>query len=348
MMRASKIIAALVLGLALFIGAYLLANSGVAAKPQDIVRVAREGLPPAGDDLTIVTWNLGYAGLGAGSDFAVDGGKHYFPPSREAVLANAAGIASFLETQSDADVILLEELAHGGPINRWVNLKQRVDAALADRDQLYFADFKTRLMPWPLHMSHGQGIYARRAIEGADVIALPAENSGILGVRRRYASLVSRLPIEGQEGGWTVASVHLAAFDEDAAVRTHQLRELMAWAQQEYASGRHVVIGGDWNLRLVDTNFPSTTEEQYLFWVFPFPMDALPEGWRIAADAGAPSVRTNERAYTRNENYRTVIDGFIVSPNVSIEEIHGIDLDFQNSDHNPVRVRVRAVRGANP
>jgi endonuclease/exonuclease/phosphatase family metal-dependent hydrolase len=330
----------IVLVLGVWVGAFVMANRSGVANAGDIERTTVENLPEAGETLDILTWNLGYGGLGAGSDFVADGGVHSFPPSQGAVRANVAGIARFLSTQQDADIILLEELAHAGPANYWVNLKHSVDGALAHRDELFFADFKTRLMPWPLAMSHGQGRYARVGVESVDVVALPAEDAGILGVRRRYAATVSRL--KGPHN-WTVCSVHLAAFDADARVRTRQLRDLLAWAQREYAQGRHVVIGGDFNLQLAQTNFPNTTDKKFLFWVFPFPHEALPAGWRIAADATTPSVRTNERPYHAGENYTTVIDGFIVSPNVAIEQVSGFNLDFQNSDHNPVRVRVRAL-----
>ena len=36
------------------------------------------------DGISVTIWNLGYAGLGAESDFAVDGGKNYLPPDDEA------------------------------------------------------------------------------------------------------------------------------------------------------------------------------------------------------------------------------------------------------------------------
>lgn len=340
-MRALKIMGGVALVLALYVGAFLVVNNSVDAKPTDFARSERTDLPQAGSTLDVMIWNLGYAGLGAESDFKVDGGQNYLPPSRTIVRRNADAIAAFLGAQ-DVDVILNQEIARGGPVNYWVDLKQRVDDALAARDQLFYADFKTRLLPWPLRMTHGQAIYSRLAIEGGEVVSLPAENEGILGTRRRYGSLVSRLPIQGRDHGWTVASVHLAAFDDDAAVRTQQLRELLAWAQREYESGQHVVLGGDFNLQLAETSFPHTTEEQYLFWLFPFPQNALPEGWRIAADPNVPSVRTNERPYSAGENYTTVIDGYIVSPNVVIEEVRGIDLGFANSDHQPVRLRVRA------
>lgn len=328
---------------ALYVAAFLMVNHSVAAKASDIERASRQDLPRAEATIDVVTWNLGYAGLGAGSDFIADGGTHYFPPSRQAARDNVHGIVDFLNTQSDADVILLEELASRSPVNYWVDLRGGVDRIFPERDRIFFADFKTRLMPFPLRMSHGQGIYARRAVESADVVPLPAEDDGIFGVRRRYAATVARLPIEGG-GEWIIASVHLAAFDDDALVRTEQMRRLLAWADGEYRAGRHVVLGGDWNLQLAETNFPNTTETEFLFWLYPFPRQDLPAGWQIVADGSIPSVRTNERPYRRGENYTTVIDGFIVSPNVVAESVTGFDLDFQHSDHQPVRGRFRAVR----
>lgn len=341
MRRILLVCGGLVVALALWAGAILLVNRPAVALERDVERAGVAGLTRAGDTLDLLDWNIGYGGLGAGSDFIADGGTHALPPSRRAVRDNAAAIERFLASQQDVDVVLIEELARGGPVNYWVDVKAHVDRALSGRERVFFADFKTRLMPWPLRMEHGQGVYSRRAVDSVGVVPLPAEDAGVFGVRRRYASVVARLPIEGG-GGWTIASVHLAAFDADAIVRTRQLRELLAWAEGEYRSGRHVVLGGDWNFRLAETNFPHTTDRRFLFWLFPFPQDALPEGWRIAADASIPSVRTNHKPYVAGENYVTTIDGFIVSPNVEVESVSGFDLGFQHSDHQPVRVRVRA------
>lgn len=332
--------------LALYVGAFLALNRPAVAQARDIVRAAAPDLPQAGATLDLMIWNIGYGGLGAGSDFVSDGGEHMFPPSRAAVRENAAAIEAFLrEHQDSADIVLMQELARGGPVNYWVDVKAHVDRALAGRDRTFFADFKTRLLPWPLRLVHGQGLYARNAVAEPGIVALPAEDAGIFGVRRRYVAPYVRLA--GPEN-WTIASVHLAAFDEDAAVRTRQLRELLAWAQSEYQSGRRVVLGGDWNFQIAETNFPHTTDERFLFWLFPFPEDALPEGWRIAADAAIPSVRTNHQPYTPGENYVTTIDGFIVSPNVAIESVSGYDLGFEHTDHQPVRLRVRAIDEAGP
>jgi endonuclease/exonuclease/phosphatase family metal-dependent hydrolase len=342
-MRKRYVIAlALVVVLAIYAGAYFVLNSNAVASARDLVRRDVPGAAPAGETLSITVWNLGYGGLGRESDFVADGGEHLFPPSRDVVRLNVRTIENIVWSE-DADVLVFQEIAHGGPVNYWVDLKGRVDGALNDRSSVFFADFKTRLMPWPLAMTHGQAIYARTAIESADVVPLPAEDTAIFGVKRRYASVVARIPIEGREHGWTIASVHLAAFDPDAAVRTRQLRELLAWARAEYESGQHVVLAGDWNFQIAETNFPHTTDQRFLFWLFPFPQNELPEGWRIGADASVPSVRTNHQPYVPGENYVTTIDGLIVSPNVEIESLAGLDTHFEVTDHQPVRARVRAI-----
>lgn len=339
MKRALIIVAIVAVIIALYIAAFLAVNHEVAATAADIERAPAANLEPAGDTLVILVWNVGYGGLGAGSDFVADGGAHMFPPSREAVRGNVAGIEAFLAQHNNADIVIMQETARAGPVNYWINVRDRAEHALRDRDNTFFADFRTRLMPWPLRLDHGQALYSSFAVSETGLTALPAEDSGIFDVRRRYASPFIRL---AGDQNWTVASVHLAAFDEDAAVRTRQLHDLMAWAESEYASGRRVVIGGDWNFQIAETDFPHTTDERFLFWLFPFPQDALPEGWRIAADGAIPSVRTNHKPYVQGENYVTTIDGFIVSPNVEVVEVHGYDLGFEHTDHQPVRLRVRA------
>ncbi|MGE0596458.1 MAG: endonuclease/exonuclease/phosphatase family protein [Hyphomonadaceae bacterium] len=339
-------LAAIVALLAAYGGVFYVLNSSSVAAAQDVRTNLNPSPSASGRTLEIMTWNLGYGGLGAGSDFVADGGESTFPPSRTAVRENVAGIARTLESRVDAtNVFLFQEIARGGPINYWVDLKRSVDRTLAGNHWLFNPDFLTRFMPWPLRMEHGTAIYTGGEIADFGVVPLPAQSARIMGVTRRYAALYARMPISEAEGGggWTVVSLHLAAFDENATVRTRQLRELLAWAQTEYEAGRHVVLGGDFNLILAETDFPHTTEERFLFWVFPFPQDALPDGWRIVTDPTTPSVRTNERPYVAGENYTANIDGFIISPNVTLESVEGVDLGFRHADHQPVVARFRAA-----
>lgn len=293
-----------------------------------------------GESMTVVTWNLGYGGLGRDSDFFADGGKRYLPPSRSAVVANRDAIAAWLGA-SGADVVLTQETARASVVNWWVEVKGAVDAALPGHGQAFYADFRTRLLPPPLRIRNGLATYGQSGLAGAELWPLPSDGDPYDGaLRRRYAALATR--VNGPGGCWTVVNLHTAAFDEGAALRRRQIEAVLARAAEESAAGRRVIIGGDWNLRLVETGFAHTTRAEDLFWVHDFPDGLLPAGWRIAADPRTPTVRTNERAYRPGENYTAVIDGFLVGPGVTVDAVEGIDLGFRSSDHQPVRLMVRA------
>ena len=65
--------------------------------------------------------------------------------------------------------------------------------------------------------------------------------------------------------------------------------------------------------------------------------------WKVVVDEKTPSVRTNERPYKRGENFRTVIDGFVISPNVGAKSVETTDFDFEYTDHHPVTAEFYAV-----
>ena len=69
----------------------------------------------------------------------------------------------------------------------------------------------------------------------------------------------------------------------------------------------------------------------------------IPEGWTYAYDLNAPSCRLLNQPYNPEDTENTqyyVIDGFIVSPNLAVNGVRTIPVDFANSDHNPVRVSI--------
>lgn len=310
----------------------------VSGSPTQIRRVA--DLPQAGDTLDLLTWNLGYAGLGAGSDFVVDGGRNALPPSPGVVRENVAAITEVLRERT-ADVVILPEIARPSPLNYWADLYTAVDEALPGAARLFSADVFTRFLPWPIRFEHGLAIYARKQVATYEVVPLPLEPAQLAGLyRRSYSARVARLPVQGKPD-WAIIGVHLAAFDKNGEVRRRQLAAVFDLAQKLHGEGCAVVIAGDFNMTLAETSFPSTTSMEDRFWVQAFPRDLLPPGWTIAADAKTPSVRTNEKPYVAGENYTAVIDGFILSPGVTAESVQGVDLGFANSDHQPVAIRVR-------
>ncbi len=295
--------------------------------------------PQSMDTISVITWNLGYSGLGRGSDFFADGGRSWLPPGPGTTRASADAIAAWLG-ESEADIILTQENARASVVNYWTDLKGRTDRALARYRGEFHADFRTRYLPPPLRISNGMATYVRHGRVRSEIWPMPSDGDPYDGlIRRRYGALVTY--VDGPGGCWVMVNVHTSAFDEGGALRKRQVATLLERAEAAQARGYRVVLGGDFNLRLVATGFPHTTEDEYLSWIHDFDPAVLPEGWRVVADGATPSVRTNERAYRPGENYTTVIDGFIVSPGVDVVSVAGVDLGFRHSDHQPVRARFR-------
>jgi len=115
-----------------------------------------------------------------------------------------------------------------------------------------------------------------------------------------------------------------------------QFEKLLEIAAEYYADGKHVVIGGDWNMQLTPTDFPNNTDMKQLFWLKTLPHEKIPADWELVFDPSIATVRTNYQPYIMGENYTTVIDGFLVSPNVELVSVKGIDTDFEFTDHQPV------------
>jgi endonuclease/exonuclease/phosphatase family metal-dependent hydrolase len=287
------------------------------------------------DTLELLTWNVGYAGLGADADFLADGGRHLRTGSRSGVERNLAAIVERLRAEKP-DVALLQELSRGNYATHDVDVLARVQMALTGYQLAFAPLMRIRGLPFVGNLEVGQGTFSRNGISRAVRHALPSEPQFLGITLQRFNLLEARLP--GSE--WVICNVHLSAFD-DGTLRRRLVTEVVRLLEAEYLAGRSVVAGGDWNLRLVPTEFPYTTEEKKRAWIRDLPADLVPPGWQWAVDPGTPTNRTLEQRYCPGVNYRSVIDGFLVSPNVEVVGVETLELDFANSDHNPVRARLR-------
>ena len=291
------------------------------------------------DMLSVSTWNLGYAGLGWDSDFKTDGGTHLLPPSAKVVDRNLHAI---LETAVGlgTDVHFYQEVANNSPLSYGRNLTGSLNATLNTRTFW----FKPEISPRLLSTKHGTAIATDLPVSEARIVPIIGEPLPMLAiVKRQYALQVIRIPAKDGRGDWVLINIHLSAFDDGGGLRRAQINAVFDYAQTQYRDGARVVIGGDWNMELTANTFPHATPDEYLFWIHQFPMDHLPGGWQIAIDPSLPTVRTMHKPYVPGENYVTIIDGFITSPNVEVVSVQTINTEFQMSDHMPVVGNFRAA-----
>jgi hypothetical protein len=76
----------------------------------------------------------------------------------------------------------------------------------------------------------------------------------------------------------------------------------------------------------------------------PIPAGFLPPGWQWAYAPTRATNRDMNKPYRKGHTGTTVIDFFVVSPNVEVLNINTLRQDFEFSDHRAVGMRVRLGR----
>lgn len=292
-------------------------------------------------EISIASWNIGYAGMGEESDFFMDLGEQKRPLSATLVDKNLHGIESEL-SKLGTDIIFLQEVAQPSLNTYSRNVYAGIRNRLSDYSSAFSPDIHLRFLPSPMNVRVGNAIFTRCKAGQLELRPLAFEPTYIAYTfRKTYRMHIVRI---NNPQPWVFINIHLSAFDTPAnSVREKQLRQVVAFAQEEYAKGARVVVGGDWNLRLLPTKFPHNTAKKFQFWIRDLPDDVTPLGWHWAADPTQPTVRTANKPYVAGENMTLIIDGFLVSPNVEIVDVHAINLNFQYSDHNPIMARFRST-----
>ncbi len=302
--------------------------------------------PEQGKPVKIMTWNVGYGALGDNADFFMDGGKSVFTADRDRLRENLKGIRETVAEQ-DADIYFFQEvdkkssrsfkLDETAEINKWL------EEDLGAKYQTMFAyNYKAHFVPFPMPPigTVESGIMTASCFrcQRADRIKLPCPfDWPVRTVNLKRCLLVTRVRLSGSGKYLVLVNLHLEAFDdgEGKAAQTKALLDIM---KKERDMGNYVVVGGDFNQRFSDVDmedYPviSGTWQPGMIDVEDFLPDFTP-----VMDAEVPTCRSLDKplpADTAGHQFY-MIDGFIVSDNVKVNDIKTIDLGFEHSDHNPV------------
>jgi endonuclease/exonuclease/phosphatase family metal-dependent hydrolase len=344
------IIAGFVLLVLLLAGAGILWLNANEYKPADreAVAVSPELTPgpTRSQPIEIITWNIGYASLDVKEDFFMDGGKKTRPDTAASVVENMRAIRDFISAAAP-DIFFLQEVDVNS--KRSYNINQVRDLSEKWRGSSAFAlNFKCPFVPIPFPEFIGKvesGILTLNSYGGAaERISLPSPFAWPERVAQlKRCLLVTRVPLQGNVAELVLVNFHLEAYDTGGAGRQAQTKLLAQFLLNEYAKGNYCVAGGDFNqvFPAVKDVFPVQANEYFTPGVVD---DSLfGEGWILAADPSAPTCRSLDRPYDGNREGHQfyLIDGFILSPNVELIGVRTLDLDFKNSDHNPVKLTFR-------
>ena len=298
---------------------------------------------PQRAELDILSWNIGYGGLGKDSDFFMDGGKNSKSANRATVKQYLSGMQSYVRGL-DPDLLILQEVDTDSSRTYGIYEPEYFyDFRVSAHALNYSCPFVPIPMP-PIGKVHS-GLLTCSCFDVAQArrVSLPCPFSWPLSTANlKRCLLVSYLPIADSDKELVLVNLHLEAYD-DGAGKIAQTRQLMDLLEEEYLKGNYVIAGGDFNQTFPGSldAYPMLSPELWTPGVLED--ESLPEGFRYAYDLSSPTCRLLNQPYDPTDLEHTqyyVIDGFILSPNVQLNSVESVDLAFENSDHNPVHLNV--------
>ncbi len=296
--------------------------------------------------LTLLTWNIGYAGLGKEMDFFYDGGKKV-RPSLEQCKKYLKGICSFVKSADTLDFMLLQEIDVNSRRSYFTNQIDSINKAIPSFDYIFAKNYDVRFVPVPYTEPMGKvdaGLITfskYKALE-ATRFAFTANYSWptrLFMLDRCF--IFTKYHLQNNKY-LIVINTHNEAFD-DGSIRKAQMQVLKDKILEEYSKGNYVIVGGDWNQNPVGFDMNTILKDNKRIVEPPIEKDFLPLGWTWAFDPLCGTDRENIKNFVRGENKTTIIDFFALSPNIKLKLVKGIDLGFEYSDHQPVIMKIELL-----
>ena len=346
MKKFGKILGGIILGIVLILLAAVAILTALEYRPDQIETLnttsGKQSIS-TGDSMTILTYNTGYAGLSKDEDFFMDGGSKVMPETKDLVKHNMKGIAGILN-DADADVCFLQEVDIDSKRSYHINEKAYYEKALGV-DGIFACNFKCVYVPYPLptigKVESGLVTYSDYKVSEASRIALPESFKWpVKTFNLKRCMLETRIPIKGSDKELVLINFHLEAYDSGEG-KIAQRKVLVKKLKEEYEKGNYVIAGGDFNQTFdgMDT-YPIHDKDS---WVpGKVGKEDIPEGFSYAVSDNVPTCRLLNGPYSGNydDSQVYVLDGFIFSDNLKIDQVENIDTQFEYTDHQPVKLNV--------
>jgi len=287
--------------------------------------------------ITLLSWNIGYGGMGKSMDYYFDGGTRVNPTETE-FNNNYEAILKFL-SKNPADVHLLQEVDIKSQRSYFNDMAGGIMGVLGGSN--YFsANYKNPYVPFPLKSPIGTvhgGLFTstRLSPDLVQKVPLPSENNwpkSLFNLKRNILEI--RMNYKGKE--LIIGNIHNSAFD-NGEIRDKQLKVIADRYMDEYSKGNYVILGGDFNMMFPETEVEGVYAKAKML---NMNSELFPNNWSFVFDPKKPTNRDAGIPYNPSISGLSIIDGYILSPNVKLMSIKVHDLDFEYSDHQPVSIKV--------
>lgn len=336
------IVIVMIISLILF-GIFLVYSSITYFNPKPELIVWNSSKPdtiPTDSSLKVLTWNIGYAGLGDNMDFFYDDGKNV-RDTKDRTLQNLDSIKYFVEKHRNSNFFLIQEVDFSSHRSFGIPENEHLADMLGITSSVGI-NYSVSFVPIPVFnpmgaVSSGVMTFSHQTPSVSTRYQYPGEFSWPVKLfNLRRCMLVNRYPTSnGKE--LVLINTHNSAFD-DGSLKKQEMDFLRTFALNEFQQGNYVVAGGDWNQS--PPSFPlSTFGNNYkvpFFKLSNIDENFMPDNWIWAYDSSEPTNRYLNEPYAFGKTYTGILDFFLLSPNVELMECKSHNLQFKHSDHNPV------------
>ena len=294
------------------------------------------------NEFSVTTFNLGYCSLDKDNDFFFEGGENSRGISKEKVIANLDGLSDSIK-ELDSDFYFLQEVDEKGSRSYHVNQLDHVINMFDNYNNSFAYNYRLKYMLFPLKAPMGSAysgllMLSKFKIFDSKRYELKGEESF---PRRLFflkrCMVVNTYKTKNNKDLYMI-NLHLSAYDTNGDIRKQQVKFLIDYINDLYDEQKnYIIVGGDWNHLLPKELY----KEDMPLWVSLLPDEFYEDNFRLVYDKSVNTVRSEDTPYKKGLNFETVIDGFLVSPNVETVSVKTVDYEFEYTDHNPVKATFR-------
>ena len=300
------------------------------------------------NNITLLSWNIGYCGLGKEMDFFYEGGKKV-RPSSELYQTYLNGVYNFFSQYDTVDFILLQEVDKQARRSFFTNQREILSQQLLNHESVYAKNFDVKFIPVPLYkptgeVTSGMMTFSVYQFLEADRYALPSGYFWPKSIFHLDRCLIySKFSLKNGNN-LILINIHNSAFEDADEMRESEIIIIKALVLDEYLKGNYVIAGGDWNQNPPGFD-PDIISKNEIVYRINQPIDSalLPNGWKWAYDPYRPTNRDVSKPYVQGKTNTTILDYFVTSPNIEIVTANTIQTGFEFSDHQPVYLKVHLI-----
>lgn len=278
--------------------------------------------------ISIMTWNIDNAA------YVGDETYNHKLVTVKTVYDNLEQIQATLK-KNDNDMVLLQNVDKSSEKSVGVDEMKYISRRLNDTSMAYTYDTSNTLytleLPFASRYSGLLSFSKTKSNSVAELSITPAETLEDKIFNDKYIIQLSKYPIDGTNVSLSVFNINLS---DDSQINSKQISDIVEHITREYTeNGNIVIVGGTWNA-VMDSRSASTSSSWNPNNMERKLSSLILKGWNFISDDLNPNTLIYDKN-TKINNYYS-LDGFLISPEVTVRKARTIDMPKRVSSHNPV------------